>query len=76
MSDLNFSHLVEIDEAARLLRIHRVFPDGRRHLFTETPLPSDVSGSKYAEFARLLGENILLDLPAARRILESPIGDP
>jgi hypothetical protein len=72
MSDPNFSHLIEIDEAARLLRIHRIFADGRRHLFTETPLPSrmdDPKGSQYAEFARLLGENILLDSPAARRLL-------
>lgn len=69
MSEPNFSHLIEIDESARLLRIHRVFADGRRHLFTETPLPSDSKGSKYAEFARVLGENILLDSPAARRIL-------
>lgn len=54
-----FSHLIEVDEGARLLRIHRVFPDGRRHLFTETPLPprtADPKGSQYAEFARLLGE--------------------
>jgi hypothetical protein len=72
MSDSNFSHLIEIDESARLLRVHRIFPDGRRQLFTETPLPPravDPKGSPYAEFARLLGENILLDSPAARRAL-------
>jgi hypothetical protein len=72
MSASEFSHLVEIDEDARLLRIHRIFPDGRRHLFTETPLPprtADPKGSEYAEFARLLGENILLDSPAARRAI-------
>jgi hypothetical protein len=72
MSEPDFSHLIEIDESARLLRIHRIFPDGRRHLFTETPLPSrtaDPKGSQYAEFARLVGENILLDSPAARRAL-------
>lgn len=72
MSDANFSHLIEVDEGARLLRIHRVFPDGRRHLFTKTPLPprmTDKSGFKHSEFARQLGENILLDSPAARRAL-------
>ena len=72
MSESNFSHLVEIDEPARLLRIHRVFPDGRKHLFTETPLPplpADSKSSQQAEFARLLGESILLDSPAARRAL-------
>jgi hypothetical protein len=72
MSEPNFSHLIEIDENARLLRIHRIFPDGRRHLFTETPLPprtADPNDTQHAEFARLLGENILLDSPAARRVL-------
>jgi hypothetical protein len=72
MSEQNFSHLVEIDESTRSLRIHRVFPDGRRHLLTETPLPACAAvpkGSQYEEFARQLGENLLLDSPAARRIL-------
>ncbi len=72
MSGSEFSHLIEIDEGTRLVRIHRVFPDGRRQLFTETALPfhtMDPKGSQYAEFARLLGENILLDSPAARRVL-------
>ncbi len=72
MSEPNFSHLIEIDESALLMRIHRVFPDGRRHLFTETPLPprtADPKGYQYAEFARMLGENVLLDSPAARRAL-------
>jgi hypothetical protein len=70
MSESDFSHLIEIDENARLLRIHRVFKDGRQHLFTETPLPPRTAGSmssQFTEFARLLGENILLDSPAARR---------
>jgi hypothetical protein len=72
MSESNFSHLIEVDEGARLLRIHRIFPDGRKHLFTETQLPprsADPKGSQYAEFVRLLGENILLDSPAARRAM-------
>jgi hypothetical protein len=69
MSSSNFSHLVGIDEAARLLRIHRVFPDGRRHSFTETPLPTDPKSPKCTEFARVLGEGILPDSPTARRIL-------
>jgi hypothetical protein len=72
MSEPNFSHLIQIDETARLLRIHRVFEDGRQHLFTETPLPprgADSESSQFTEFARILGENILLDSPAARRAL-------
>jgi hypothetical protein len=79
MSDPGFSHLIEIDESARLLRIHRIFPDGSKQLFTETPLPPPMTGlhgrhraaqaTQYTEFARLLGENILLDSPAAKRAL-------
>jgi hypothetical protein len=69
MSGSEFSHLIEIDEGARLVRIHRVFPDGRKHLFTERPLPPSTADSQYAEFARLLGESILLDSPAARRVI-------
>jgi hypothetical protein len=72
MSSSDFSHLIDIDESARLLRIHRVFPDGRKQLFTETPLPprtTDAGGPQYLEFARMLGENILMDSPAARRAL-------
>jgi hypothetical protein len=79
MGDATLSHLIEIDENARLLRIHRVFPDGCRQLFTETPLPPPMTGlsgadraaqaTQYTEFARLIGENILSDSPAARRAL-------
>jgi hypothetical protein len=72
MSEQNFSHMIEVDEGGRLLRIYRVFPDGRRQMFTETTLPSspvDPNSPQYEEFVRLLGENILLDSPAARRIL-------
>ena len=72
MSEPEFVHLVAIDVDARLLRIYRIFPDGHKHLFTETPLPPRTVGPKdarHAEFARLVGENILLDSPAARRAL-------
>jgi hypothetical protein len=72
MSEQNFSHMVEVDESARLLKIYRIFPNGRRHLFTETMLPSspfDTNSHQYLEFVRLLGENILLDSPVARRAL-------
>jgi hypothetical protein len=65
-----FSHLVEIDEIARRLKIYRLFSDGRRQLYTEADLPPHSSDSlAYAEFAKTLGENILLDSPAARSVL-------
>jgi hypothetical protein len=69
MKGSGFSHLIEIDESARLVRIHRIFPDGSKHLFTERSLPPSTADSQYGEFARLLGENILLDSPAARRAI-------
>jgi hypothetical protein len=72
MSEQNFSHMIEVDEGGRLLRIYRIFPDGRRQMFTEATLPSspvDPNSPQYEEFVRLLGENILLDSPAARRVL-------
>lgn len=72
MSEQDFSHLIEVDESNRLLRIYRAFPNGRRILFTETTLPSnpvDTNSHQYEDFVRLLGENILLDSPAARRVL-------
>jgi len=65
-----FSHLVEIDEIARRLKIYRIFADGRRQLYTEADLPPHNSDSSaHTEFARTLGENILLDSPAARSAL-------
>ena len=55
MNEQDFCHLIEIDEGARLLRIYRIFPEGRRHLFTETSLPSRTADpTQYAEFARLV----------------------
>jgi hypothetical protein len=72
MSDQTFSHLVEVDEAQRRLRIYRVFSDGKRHLYTETQLPPPAAGPNnpvFERFARTLGENILMDSPAGRRAL-------
>lgn len=72
MSEAGFSHLVEIDEASGCLTIYRVFADGKRHLYTTVPLPpriDDADSSAYEAFARTLGENILLDSPAARKLI-------
>lgn len=68
-----FSHLVEIDKLTKQLTIYRIFEDGRKQLFTQTDLPrKSASNNKTAheEFAKMIGENILLDSPAARE----PIG--
>lgn len=66
------SHLVEVDEIARLLTIHRVYANGRRELYTEMELPTgtvDQSETSFDAFCRLLGENLLLDSPIARKLL-------
>jgi hypothetical protein len=69
MSDHN--HLVCIDEDARKLVIFRVSPDGRKTLLTEIALPN-VSGwsAELEALAKTLGENLLMDSPAARKFLE------
>jgi hypothetical protein len=67
----DFAHIVVIDKSTRTLRIERLYPDGRRELFTATniPLPSGKSEDLVSKFALQLGENILLDSPAARELL-------
>ncbi len=72
MSELSFSHLIEIDESSRQVKIYRVFHDGEKQLYTETVLPAktlDEDRKGFEEFTRILGENILIDSPAARRVL-------
>jgi hypothetical protein len=68
----NYSHMLEIDEEKRVLIISRVFKDGTKQLFTYVNLPEktysdDESG--FREFSKTLGENLLIDSPAARRLL-------
>lgn len=69
----NFLHLVEIDEGAKKLTIYRVDEKtGQRTLYTSVRIPSKRirdNDPEFSDFARMLGENLLLDSPAARRIL-------
>jgi hypothetical protein len=64
----NYRHLVEIDKGR--LVIHRVFDNGSKELFTETMLP-DINAvdnwAAFEEFAKQLGENILMDSPESRK---------
>jgi hypothetical protein len=66
----NFDHVVRIDEASRELTILRRSQDGTETLFTSVSLPSS-SGwdAEFEDFAKQLGENILLDSPVARKML-------
>jgi len=72
MSKISFSHLVEIDESSRQLTIYRMFPGGEKQLYTQIDLPTkklDEDKEAFGEFARNIGENILIDSPVARTIL-------
>jgi hypothetical protein len=68
----NYAHLIEIDEETRSLTVFRVDSDtGQRTLYTSVDIPpADVEPGEvqFREFARQLGENLLLDSPAARRL--------
>lgn len=70
--ELTFSHLITIDERARKLTIYRVYETGEKTLYTSVDIPDQVTGSNAqstGEFARMLGENLLLDSPGARKLL-------
>jgi hypothetical protein len=65
-----YDHLVHIDEATREVVIYRVDAEGRRSLYTRAPLPSTEEWKPEVDaFAKLLGENLLMDSPAARKLL-------
>lgn len=68
----SYAHVVEIEESTRTLTISRRYPNGKTESFTVVELPSKIDLARsdgFSDFARLLGENILLDSPAARRLL-------
>lgn len=68
----NHGHLIEIDETQRRLVIHRIYADGRKDLFTSVELPAKSATpakDQVTRFCQMLGENLLLDSPAARKLL-------
>ena len=67
-----FVHLVRFDEVRSVAIVDRLFPDGSTHLFVEIPLGKDQkSGNNETPMAAALriGEDIMIDSPVARRIL-------
>ena len=66
----SYDHVVHIDPDARELRLYRLDAGGERSLFTTIKLP-DTRGwtAELESFAKRLGENLLLDSPAARKLL-------
>ena len=70
---MSFHHVVEIREDTRRLTIYRVYPDGRKELYTQVELPQksvDDDKAGFERFARILGENLLIDSPTARKLLK------
>jgi len=67
-----FDHLVVVDEETKRISIYRIYSDARKELYTYVDIPElSVNKTKdaFLEFSRLLGENILVDSPSARRLL-------
>lgn len=71
--DKYFSHLVEVDEEKKLLKIYRIHKNGKRFLYTEITFPNKSFAddpATFGEFAKLIGENLIADSPAARNLLK------
>lgn len=65
-----YSHLIEINDEESLLTIYRV-SGSERQLYTLVKLPEktwDKNPDEIKEFCRMLGENIILDSPHARKL--------
>ena len=67
----NHNHFVFVDKDARELIIFRVSADGEKSLLTKAALPMTSGWSAELEtLAKTLGENLLMDSPAVRQLLE------
>lgn len=72
MTSKTYSHLIEINEEERLLTIYRV-SGSDRELYTSVKIPEKTwakNPEEIKEFCRILGENIILDSPQARKLFE------
>ena len=66
-----YNHEIKIDEISRQLTIYRVFENGRKELYTSVLLPDITPVSdreSFEKFTQILGENILIDSPIARKL--------
>ncbi len=66
-----FAHTVDVVLPEKLVRIWRVFEDGRKQLFTEVHFPDDLSRDQERMLLQQLAENIFLDTPSGRSLLAS-----
>jgi hypothetical protein len=68
-----FDHIVKFSDANRKLAIYRRYENGREELFTSIEIPLITLKSdrdKFEDFAKQLGENIIIDSPSARNLFE------
>jgi len=70
---MTYNHLLEIIEEDRILNIYRIYKNGEQELFTQVELPCNTIVNEEANFKKfccILGENLLLDSPVARKLLD------
>ena len=66
----NYSHIIVVDEDSREIQIFRLEHSGKKTLYTKASLPAGSGWTESLEsFAKMLGENILMDSPGAKRAL-------
>jgi hypothetical protein len=66
----SYDHVLHVDADSREIRIYRMDSTGEQSLYTSVKLPESLGWTPELEsFARQLGENLLLDSPAARKML-------
>lgn len=66
----SYDHVLHVDADTREIQIYRLDLAGERSLYTSVKLPESRGWTPELEsFAKQLGENILLDSPAARKML-------
>lgn len=67
-----YEHVIRFSEEERRLYIYRVFANGREELLTYVSLDGislDSGDRSIQKLAQWFGENILLDSPIARKLL-------
>jgi hypothetical protein len=67
-----YDHVISINAENARLTIYRLYGDGSRtlHTFVDLPAPQSAEEALRA-FCERLGENILLDTPAGRKLLRA-----
>jgi hypothetical protein len=64
-----FTHVIEVDLPERRVKIWRLFEDGRRQFFTEVHFVEGMQRDAENLLFQQISENILLDSPSGRALL-------